>query len=117
MKGVKAVKKWFLGVLTILLLSFLCSSILAGQKLFLQKSEKISRFSLGKLVQTCKGLKIASTRPTNPIRLNTVPGAEKCHWFDADGPFGPIPPKCMPEDGPVLCDCADVGLPEPPNPN
>jgi hypothetical protein len=111
---VKILKKCF--TVTVVILSFVCftTALWAGQKYSFKSEEALQKLSLGKLVQTCSGLKVissSSSSESEPIRLYDLP-RKRCHYVDRDGPGG-NPPVCVEGAGYFQCPCEDVDLPIP----
>lgn len=105
-------KKWFIVLLAALLFVFLTSAVWAGQKFSLNSQETPSKFFLGQLIQTCKGLMVLSSpRAPEPIRLNSDIPRKYCHLVEYnDGGYHYW--MCVEGAGSIRCSCEDIYIPQ-----
>ena len=106
----RKVKK-LLVILLVLFFVFLANAVWAGQKYSLQKSQEVlPKFSLGKLVQTCKGLVTLVSKIPQLITLNNILSPPQCHLVEFRDSYG-HQYMCIAGGGATRCPCEDIYIP------
>lgn len=107
-------KKWFIVLLAALLFVFLTSAVWAGQKFSLNSQETPSKFFLGQLIQTCKGLVILPYPGiAEPIILNSDIPQKYCHigkFWNPDVKYWEY--WCVEGAGSPRCLCETIYIPQ-----
>lgn len=102
-------------LISVLLVMFMSSSILASEKFSVKKTEKVSKFSLGTLKRHCADLKVVSAiKNPEPIRLNSDLPTQRCHLepYYYDYQLGRWVFICRSGAGAVRCPCGEEDIPQ-----